>query len=153
MDMFTSYGHINIKKKNTDYFMILAWACPFKGHLHGELLWNSIALTCNVFTELSDTIKYGGGGYYITLFSPSIRSQGFPMTSLRFTEFCETQWRHSVKTRLYKNPPPYFIVLASSVKTKEVEVIEFHKIRKSTILFYTLCRKRDELRTNHGESR
>ena len=32
--------------------------------------------------------------------------------------FCETQWRHWVKTRLYKDPPPYFIVLASSVKTK-----------------------------------
>ena len=30
--------------------------------------------------------------------------------------------------RLYKNPPPYFIVLASSMKTKEVEVIEFHRI-------------------------
>ena len=30
-----------------------------------------------------------------------------------------------MKTRLYKNSPPYFIVLASSVKTKEVEVIEF----------------------------
>ena len=29
---------------------------------------------------------------------------------------------------LYKNPPPYFIVLASSVKTKEVEVIEFHRM-------------------------
>ena len=42
--------------------------------------------------------------------------------------FCETQWRHSVQTRLYKNPPPYFIVLASSVKTQEVEVIEFHRI-------------------------
>ena len=27
------------------------------------------------------------------------------------------------KVSLYKNPPPYFIVLASSVKTKEVEVI------------------------------
>ena len=33
-----------------------------------------------------------------------------------------------MKTGLYKNPPPYFIVLASSVKTKEVEVIEFHRI-------------------------
>ena len=33
-----------------------------------------------------------------------------------------------MKTRLYKNPPPYFIVLASSVKTKEVEVIEFHRM-------------------------
>ena len=42
--------------------------------------------------------------------------------------FCGTQWRHSVKTRLYKTPPPYFIVLASSVKIKEVKVIEFHRI-------------------------
>ena len=33
-----------------------------------------------------------------------------------------------MKTRLYKNPPPYLIVLASSVKTKEVEVIEFHRM-------------------------
>ena len=34
-----------------------------------------------------------------------------------------------MKTRLFKNPPPpYFIVLASSVKTQDVEVIEFHKI-------------------------
>ena len=48
---------------------------------------------------------------------------------LPHTSFCETQWRHSVKTRLYKNPPEYFIVLASSVKTKEVEVIEFHRYK------------------------
>ena len=47
------------QNKITDYFMILAWACPFKGHLHGELLWSSITLTCNVFTELSEKIKYG----------------------------------------------------------------------------------------------
>ena len=33
-----------------------------------------------------------------------------------------------MKTRLYKSPPPYLIVLASSVKTKEVEVIEFYRI-------------------------
>ena len=33
-----------------------------------------------------------------------------------------------MKTRLYKNPPPNLIVLASSVKTKVVEVIEFHRI-------------------------
>ena len=33
-----------------------------------------------------------------------------------------------MKTRLYKTPPPYFIVLASSVKTKDVKVIEFHRI-------------------------
>ena len=45
------------------------------------------------------------------------------ITPLPHTSFCETQWRHSVKTSLYKNPPPYFIVLASSVKTKEIEVI------------------------------
>ena len=43
-------------------------------------------------------------------------------------KFCEAHWRHSVKTRLYNTPPPYSIVLASSVKTKEVVVIEFHKI-------------------------
>ena len=46
--------------------------------------------------------------------------------------FCETQWRHSVKTRLYKTPPPYFIVVASSVKTKVVKVIEFHRIQVIT---------------------
>ena len=49
-------------------------------------------------------------------------------TPLPHTSFCETQWRHSVKTRLYKNPPQYSIVLASSVKAKEVKVIEFHRI-------------------------
>ena len=32
--------------------------------------------------------------------------------------------------RVYNTPPPYFIVLASSVKTKEVMVIEFHRINK-----------------------
>ena len=65
--------------------------------------------------------------------------------------FCETQWRHSMKTKLYNtpspilhsvkrsdvtrwkqgfiwSPPPYFIVLASSVKTKEVKIMEFHRI-------------------------
>ena len=67
------------------------------------------------------------------------------------TVFCETQWRHLMKTRSYNTPspilhfvkrsdvtrwkqgymrpyPPYFIVLASSVKTKEVKVIEFHRM-------------------------
>ena len=53
--------------------------------------------------------------------------QGY-ITPPPHTSFCKTQWRHSVKTRLYKNPPPYFIVLASKVKTKEVEVIKFHSI-------------------------
>ena len=33
------------------------------------------------------------------------------------------QWRRSVKTRLYKTPSP--ILLAISVKTKEVKGIEF----------------------------
>ena len=53
-----------------------------------------------------------------------------PWSQPRVTQWvasCETQWRHSVKTRLYKNHPSYFIVLASSVRTKEVEVIEFHR--------------------------
>ena len=48
------------------------------------------------------------------------------------TSFCETQWRHSVKTRLYKTPPPYFIVLASSVK-KKIKVIEFHEITEEIL--------------------
>ena len=52
--------------------------------------------------------------------------QGY-ITSPPHTSFCDMQWRHSVKTRLYKTPP-YFNVLASSVKTKEVKVIEFHRI-------------------------
>ena len=34
-----------------------------------------------------------------------------------------TRWKQG-----NKNLPPYFIALASSVKTKEVEVIEFHRI-------------------------
>ena len=50
---------------------------------------------------------------------------------IRVCSICETQWRHSVKKRLYKTPPPYFIVLASSVKTNEVKVIEFHRINNS----------------------
>ena len=50
-----------------------------------------------------------------------------PVTPLPHTPFCETQWRHSVKTKLYKTPPPDFIVSVSSVKTK-VKVIEFHRI-------------------------
>ena len=28
------------------------------------ILWNSIALTFNIFTELANTVKYGGGGSY-----------------------------------------------------------------------------------------
>ena len=55
--------------------------------------------------------------------------QGYIIPPLPHTLFCETQWRHSVKTRFYKNPPPYFIVLASSVKTNEVEAIEFRRIQ------------------------
>ena len=38
------------------------------------------------------------------------------------TSLCEN------KVSLYKSPSPYFLVLTSSVKTKEVEVIKFHRI-------------------------
>ena len=34
----------------------------------------------------------------------------------------------SVTTKLHKTPPPYFIVLDSSVTTMEVKAIEFHRI-------------------------
>ena len=47
---------------------------------------------------------------------------------IQYHVFCKTQWRHSVKTSLYKSAPAYFIVLPSSVKTKEVKVIEFHSV-------------------------
>ena len=54
--------------------------------------WHDIisiqALTCNIFTKKSNTIKYGRGRLIIiTLFSPSSHSKGFPVTSLRFTEW------------------------------------------------------------------
>ena len=67
----------------------------------------------------------------------------------QLSEFCETQWRHSVKTRLYNTPSPilhsvkrsdvtrwkqgYIRTLShtsfSTVKTKEVVVIESHRIK------------------------
>ena len=50
------------------------------------------------------------------------------------TSFCETQWCHLVKTRLYKTHSPYFIILASSVKTKEAKVMSFTKYLKINIL-------------------
>ena len=66
--------------------------------------------------------------YYSVKRSDVTRWKQVYIRPLPHTSFCETQWRHSVKTRLYKTPPPYYIVLASSVKTKEVKVIEFHRI-------------------------
>ena len=53
-----------------------------------------------------------------------------------FLQFCETQWRHRkpfwIGTRWKRSyirpPPPYFIVLASSVTIMEVKAIEFHRI-------------------------
>ena len=38
----------------------------------GLILWNLMTLTSFVFTELANTVKYGGGVLYsLTLFSPS----------------------------------------------------------------------------------
>ena len=39
---------------------------------------------------------------------------------------------NSGKRKLYKTPPPYFIVLASSVTTMEVKAIEFYRIEVKT---------------------
>ena len=39
--------------------------------------------------------------------------------------FCETQWRHLVKTRLYKNLPTYFIVLAIVLAILTEYIISF----------------------------
>ena len=52
-----------------------------------SLLGNSIALTPIAVTELANRMKYGGGGSYITLFSPSSHSKRYPVMSLRFTEY------------------------------------------------------------------
>ena len=67
-------------------------------------------------------------------------------------------WRHSVKSRLYKTPPPYFIVLASSVKTKEVKVIEFRIIVLVFVLdlvcwdlWFVIARHNFEARNNKNE--
>ena len=38
-------------------------------------------------------------------------------------KFCETQWRHSVKTRLYKTPTPYFILWNAVTSLGENKVI------------------------------
>ena len=47
---------------------------------------------CNAVTY--NLIQCGVGGTYIALFSQSSHSKGFPVTSLRFTEFfvCCFQW-------------------------------------------------------------
>ena len=53
-----------------------------------------------------------------------------------WTLLCEAQWRHLKpfwmgnrwKQGYVRSPPPYFIVSASSVKTKEVKAIKFHRI-------------------------
>ena len=64
------------------------------------ILWNSMTLTSFVFAELANTMKYGGGGgSYITLFSPSSRSKRFLVTSLRFYATV-VSWAHSYKNIL-----------------------------------------------------
>ena len=62
--------------------------------------------------------------FYETQWRHSVKTRLYN-TPLPHTSFCETQWCLLVKTKLYKNPPPYFIVLASSVKPKKVEVMEY----------------------------
>ena len=55
------------------------------------------------------------------LFFKCPRSGGIETTKTRTEHWGETHLPVSL-------PPPYFIVLASLVKTKEVEVIEFHRL-------------------------
>ena len=53
-------------------------------------------------------------------------------------KFCETQWRHRKpfwmgargKQSYIRSPPPYFIVLASSVTTMGVKSTEFHSMER-----------------------
>ena len=39
------------------------------------------------------------------------------------TVFCETQWRHLMKTRSYNTPPPYFILWNAVTSLGESKVI------------------------------
>ena len=91
--------------------------------------WASVALRRrlrqNCLVRYSDLVRYGFP--HSVKRSDVTRWKQVYITPLPHTSFYETQWRHSVKTRLYKTPHPYFIVLASSVKTNEVKVIEFHR--------------------------
>ena len=67
-----------------------------------------MALTCNIFTELASTMKYGKGGCYITLFSPSCHLKRFPVTSPRFTELFvdNINWKNSdIFSHLVYIPP------------------------------------------------
>ena len=113
---------LRTRNKITDFFMILAWASPFKqtntsnfiplkavaggmewgggvgAKLHpvknvkkitikGLILWNSIALTSNIFTYRAGYYnEVWGRVCYVTLFTPSCHLKRFPMTLLRFTE-------------------------------------------------------------------
>ena len=61
----------------------------------GSILWNSMTSTSFVFTELANTMKYGGGFLYKLVF---------------------TEWRHSVKKKLYNTPSP----ILHSVKRSDV---------------------------------
>ena len=45
------------------------------------------------------------------------------MLHMHTCEFCETQWRHSVKTRLYNTPSPYFILWNAVTALGENKVI------------------------------
>ena len=92
------------------------------------ILWNSMTSTSCVFTELANTMKYGGGflynlvftewrhcvsqnevwgrGYYITLFSPSDVT-AFHRILWNAVTSSETLLNgYSVKTMLYKTPSP-----------------------------------------------
>ena len=86
-----------------------------------------------ISAEIVYTLYFSSFNYILWNAVTSLGENKVILHPLPHTPFCETQWRHSVKTRLYKNPPPYFIVLASSVKTKEVEVIEFSKLNPQRI--------------------
>ena len=57
-----------------------------------------------------------------------------------------------VENKVINTPPPYFIVLASSVKTKEVKVIEFHRIQsEATLNGNRSLNVFPDLTTNHWE--
>ena len=83
-------------------------------YLNPEIFWKSLWLN------------------YVKRSNVSRWKQGYIAEPPPHTSFCETQWQDYIK-----NPPPYFIVLASSVKAKELDVIEFHRISWNTLFYST----------------
>ena len=71
------------------------------------ILWNSMTSTCFVFTELANTIKYGGGFLYNLVF---------------------TEWRHCVSQNEIWGRRCYITLFSTSDVTAFHRIVEFNNI-------------------------